>query len=96
MCIHCHGNGFTELLPSNRAIAYHQWEDTHMDAQTRWESRLTTEELLEMVFCLQSDLKLYKEDNSLFRREGLISKHINGFGMNKNFVMSSSDTQNQE
>jgi hypothetical protein len=67
-----------------------------MDAQTLKESRLTAEELLEEVFCLQSDLKLYKVDNSLLRRGGLISKHINDLGVNKSMVTSLSGTQNQE
>jgi hypothetical protein len=67
----------------------------HIWMHRRRKSRLTTEELLE-VFCLQSDLKLYKENNSLLRRGGLISKHINGLGMNKNLVMSSSEIQNKE
>jgi hypothetical protein len=46
----CRGNVFTEPLPSN---------DRGIHTQTHGESRLITEELLEAVFSLRSDPKLY-------------------------------------
>jgi hypothetical protein len=49
MCIYCCGNVSAQPLPTNNR------GDTY---------KLTTEELLEAVFSLWSDLKLYKEENS--------------------------------
>jgi hypothetical protein len=50
----------TSVLPSKN-------RGTHIQTHIHSESRLTTGELLEVVFPLWSDPKLYREDNSLLR-----------------------------